>query len=191
MEFSLILVPAVRDGEHEPFETLMEQIEVAEALGYDAVWLTEHHFSQYGRAAVPVLAAQAIARTSRIRISTAVVVLPFHHPVRVAEDWATLDHISGGRVDVGIGRGNQPAEFKGFNVPMDEAEQRFSEALDILRRAWTEERFSYDGTFWQIPETAYAHGSGRESLPPDVEVEVRAGERVECSPYVPADGATT
>ena len=152
MEFSLILVPAVRAGEPEPFETLMEQVELAEELGYDAVWFTEHHFSQYGRAAVPVLAAQAIERTSRLRISTAVVVLPFHHPVRVAEDWATLDHLSGGRVDVGIGRGNQPAEFKGFDVPMDEAEQRFSEALDILRRAWTEESFSYDGKFWRFPE---------------------------------------
>ena len=133
MEFSLILVPAVRAGEPEPFETLMEQVELAEELGYDAVWFTEHHFSQYGRAAVPVLAAQAIERTSRLRISTAVVVLPFHHPVRIAEDWATLDHLSGGRVDVGIGRGNQPAEFKGFDVPMDEAEQRFSEALDIMQ----------------------------------------------------------
>ena len=152
MEFSLILVPAVRAGEPEPFETLMEQVELAEELGYDAVWFTEHHFSQYGRAAVPVLAAQAIERTSRLRISTAVVVLPFHHPVRVAEDWATLDHLSRGRVDVGIGRGNQPAEFKGFDVPMDEAEQRFSEALDILRRAWTEESFSYDGKFWRFPE---------------------------------------
>ena len=133
MEFSLILVPAVRAGEPEPFETLMEQVELAEELGYDAVWFTEHHFSQYGRAAVPVLAAQAIERTSRLRISTAVVVLPFHHPVRIAEDWATLDHLSRGRVDVGIGRGNQPAEFKGFDVPMDEAEQRFSEALDIMQ----------------------------------------------------------
>ena len=151
MEFSLILVPAVRAGELEPFGTLIEQIEYAEELGYDAVWFTEHHFSQYGRPAVPVLAAQAIERTSRIRISTAVVVLPFHHPVQVAEDWATLDHLSRGRVDVGIGRGNQPAEFKGFGVPMDEAEQRFSEALDIVRRAWTEEHFAYDGRFWRFP----------------------------------------
>ena len=152
MEFSLLMVPAVREGQPEQFDAHLEQILHAEELGYDAVWLTEHHFSGYGRAAVPVLAAQAIALTSKIRINTAVVVLPFHHPIRVAEDWATLDHISGGRVDVGIGRGNQPAEFKGFDVPMDEAEERFTEALDILRRAWTEERFSYDGKFWSFPE---------------------------------------
>lgn len=152
MEFSLILVPAVRDGQPEPFDNLIEQIELAEELGYDEIWLTEHHFSQYGRAAVPALAAQAIARTSRIRVGAAIVVLPFHHPVRVAEDWATLDHMSQGRVDVGIGRGNQPAEFEGFGVPMGQAEERFNEALEIIRLAWTEERFSYDGRFWQIPE---------------------------------------
>ncbi len=152
MEFSLILVPAVRDGQPEPFHDLIEQIELAEELGYDAIWLTEHHFSQYGRAAIPALAAQAVARTSKIRIGAAVVVLPFHHPIRVAEDWATLDHLSGGRVDVGIGRGNQPAEFKGFGIPMSEAEQRFTEALKILKMAWTEESFSFDGSYWKFPE---------------------------------------
>ena len=141
MEFSLILVPAVRAGEPEPFDTLIEQIEFAEELGYDAVWFTEHHFSQYGRAAVPVLAAQAIERTSRLRISTAVVVLPFQHPV---PSRGRLGHARShlrrpGRC--GDRARHQPAEFKGFDVPMDEAEQRFSEALDIIRRAWTEESF--------------------------------------------------
>ena len=106
MKFGLIMVPQVRKGQSEPFHELMEQIEFAEELGYDSVWLTEHHFGEYGRAAVPALAGAAAARTSRIRISTAVVVLPFHHPIRVAEDWATLDHLSNGRVDVGIGRGS-------------------------------------------------------------------------------------
>ena len=152
MKFSIIIVPQVRKGEPEVFDQIVEQIEYAEELGYDTVWLTEHHFSPYGRAAVPSIAAHAIARTKKIRISTAVVVLPFHHPVRVAEEWATLDHMSKGRVDVGLGRGNQPAEFKGFGIPMDEAEQRFSESLAIIKRAWTEERFSYDGQFWQIED---------------------------------------
>ena len=103
MEFSLILVPAVRAGEPEPFETLMEQVELAEELGYDAVWFTEHHFSQYGRAAVPVLAAQAIERTSRLRISTAVVLMRVPSP-GACRGWATLDHLSRGRVDVGLSR---------------------------------------------------------------------------------------
>jgi alkanesulfonate monooxygenase SsuD/methylene tetrahydromethanopterin reductase-like flavin-dependent oxidoreductase (luciferase family) len=166
MEFGIILVPQVRAGQSEPFADLIEQIAYAEELGYDTVWLTEHHFSPYGRAAVPAIAGHAIARTSRIRISTAVVVLPFHHPVRVAEDWATLDHLSQGRVDVGIGRGNQPAEFKSFDVSMDEAEQRFSEALAILRLAWTRERFSYDGEFWQIPETSVVPRPYTDPHPP-------------------------
>ena len=152
MDFSLILVPAVREGLPEPFDMQIEQIEYAEELGYDAIWFTEHHFSDYGRAAMPVLAAQAIERTSRIRIGAAVVVLPFHNPVLVAEDWATLDHLSRGRVDVGIGRGNQAKEFAGFDVQMSEAQQRFDEALDILQRAWTEDRFAYDGQFWRFPE---------------------------------------
>lgn len=154
MEFGIIIVPQVRDGKPEPFDDVMEQIVYAEELGYDTVWLTEHHFSPYGRAAVPALAGYAIARTTKIRVSTAVVVTPFHHPIQVAEDWATLDHLSHGRVDVGIGRGNQPAEFNSFDVSMDEADARFSESLEILRLAWTEEQFSYDGKFWKIPETS-------------------------------------
>lgn len=166
MKFGLILVPQVRDGQPEPFDKLIEQIEYAEELGYHSVWLTEHHFSQYGRASVPVLAAQAIARTSRIRVSAAVVVLPFNNPIRVAEDWATLDHISKGRVDVGIGRGNQPAEFLGFDVSMNEAEQRFTEALEILRLAWTQERFSYDGEFWKIPELSVVPKPYTQPHPP-------------------------
>ena len=105
MEFGIILVPQVRDGKPEPFDDLMEQVEYAEELGYDTVWLTEHHFSPYGRAAVPALAGYAIARTSKIRVSTAVVVTPFHHPIQVAEDWATLDHLSHGRVSRGLKNG--------------------------------------------------------------------------------------
>ena len=147
-----MLVQGTKKGEAEKFGELIEQIELAEELGYDTVWLTEHHFSEYGRASVPVLASYAAARTQRIRVSTAIVVLPFHHPLRVAEDWATLDHLLEGRLDVGVGRGNQPGEFAGLGVSMNEARERFQESLDIIRRAWTQETFSYDGTFWNFPE---------------------------------------
>ena len=89
MRFGLIMVPQVRKGDPEPFEKLLEQVELAEELGYESIWNTEHHFSEYGRPGVPAITGAAIARAhSRIRVSTAVVVLPFHHPVRVAEDWA-------------------------------------------------------------------------------------------------------
>jgi alkanesulfonate monooxygenase SsuD/methylene tetrahydromethanopterin reductase-like flavin-dependent oxidoreductase (luciferase family) len=152
MKFGLIMVPQVLDGQREPYQSLIEQIEYAEELGYDSVWLTEHHFSGYGRPSVPVLAGQAAARTRRIRIGTAVAVLPFHHPIQVAEDWATVDQISNGRVEFGIGRGNQPAEFKGLNVPMDEARERMQESLAIIRKAWSQKTVSHDGRFWQVPE---------------------------------------
>ncbi|MSO94870.1 MAG: LLM class flavin-dependent oxidoreductase [Thermoleophilia bacterium] len=152
MKFGLLLVPQVLKGQPEPFHDMIEQIEFAEELGYDSVWLTEHHFSEYGRAAVPALTAYAIARTRRIRVGTAVVVLPFHHPIRVAEDWATLDHLSKGRVDVGVGRGSQPNEFAGFGVSLDEARERFDESLEIIRKCWTQETVSHDGRFLKIPE---------------------------------------
>jgi alkanesulfonate monooxygenase SsuD/methylene tetrahydromethanopterin reductase-like flavin-dependent oxidoreductase (luciferase family) len=166
MKFGLIMVPQVRNGEPEPYENLIEQIEYAEELGYDSIWLTEHHFSEYGRPSVPVLAGQAAARTKRIRIGTAIVVLPFHHPIQVAEDWATIDQISNGRVEFGIGRGNQPAEFKGLNVPMDEARERSTEALEIIRQAWTQDSFSYDGKFWQIPEVSVLPKPVQKPHPP-------------------------
>ena len=166
MKFSIILVPQVLEGMNEPYDNIIEQIRFAEELGYDTVWLTEHHFSPYGRPSVPAIAGHAIANTSRIRISTAVIVLPFQHPLRVAEDWATLDHLSKGRVDVGIGRGNQPKEFERFGLSLDEAEQRFSESLDIIRRAWTEESFAYDGEFWQFPELSVSPKPYTKPHPP-------------------------
>jgi alkanesulfonate monooxygenase SsuD/methylene tetrahydromethanopterin reductase-like flavin-dependent oxidoreductase (luciferase family) len=166
MKFSIILVPQVLDGMPAPYDNIIEQIRVAEELGYDTIWLTEHHFSPYGRPSVPAIAGHAIASTSRIRISTAVVVLPFQHPLRVAEDWATLDHLSKGRVDFGIGRGNQPKEFEKFSLSLGEAEQRFSESLDIIRRAWTEDSFSYDGEFWQFPELSVSPKPYTKPHPP-------------------------
>lgn len=166
MKFGLLMVPAVRKGQPEVFDQMMEQIELAEELGYDAVWLTEHHFSEYGRPAVPALAGHVIARTRRMNVNTAVVVLPFHHPLRVAEDWAVLDHLAKGRLEVGIGRGNQPNEFAGFGVSMDEARERAEEALAIIRRAWTEESFSYDGRFWSFPEVEVVPKPYQKPHPP-------------------------
>ena len=130
MEFGIIIVPQVRDGKSEPFDDVMEQITYAEELGYDTVWLTEHHFSPYGRAAVPALAGYAIARTSKIRVSTAVVVTPFHHPIQVAEDWATLDHLSHGRVDVGIANAGFGRTTDALKLGLDEFHQLLATNLD-------------------------------------------------------------
>jgi alkanesulfonate monooxygenase SsuD/methylene tetrahydromethanopterin reductase-like flavin-dependent oxidoreductase (luciferase family) len=127
----------------------LQQMEWAEALGFDEVWLTEHHFIDYGLAVDPAtLAAAAAARTHRVRIGLAAAIAPFHHPLRLAEQMALVDIISRGRLDVGVGRGNRPIEFAGYGVPQIESRERMDEAVEIVLRAWTEERFSYQGRFF-------------------------------------------
>ena len=96
----------------------IEQMVWTEELGFDSIWLTEHHFIDYGLSVDPgALAAVAAAITRRVRIGLAAAILPFHHPLRLAEQIALVDIVSRGRLDVGVGRGNRPAEFRGFNVP--------------------------------------------------------------------------
>ena len=131
----------------------IEQMVWTEELGFDSIWLTEHHFIEYGLSVSPaVLAAAAAMRTRRVRIGLAAAILPFHDPVRLAEELAMVDVLSGGRLDVGVGRGNRPVEFEGYRVPQIENRERFDEALEILVRAWTRERFSYEGRHHTIPE---------------------------------------
>ena len=131
----------------------IEQMVWTEELGFDSVWLTEHHFIDYGLSVSPsVLAAAAAMRTRRVRIGLAAAILPFHDPIRLAEELALVDILSGGRLDVGVGRGNRPVEFEGLRVPQIENRERFEETLAIMVRAWTEERFSFDGRHFQIPE---------------------------------------
>lgn len=132
----------------------LDQMIWSEALGYDSVWLTEHHFADYGLSSAPsVLAAAVLSRTTRLHLGLAVYVLPFHHPIRFAEEMATLDIISGGRFIVGIGRGNRPAEFVGYGVPQEESRGRFEEGIDIAVQAWTQEHVEFTGRYWQIPRT--------------------------------------
>jgi alkanesulfonate monooxygenase SsuD/methylene tetrahydromethanopterin reductase-like flavin-dependent oxidoreductase (luciferase family) len=131
----------------------LQQMVWSEQLGFDEVWLTEHHFIDYGLSVDPATLASAIAsRTSRVRIGLAAAILPFHDPIRLAEQLALVDIISGGRLDVGVGRGNRPSEFTGYRIPQVESRERFDEAVQIIQRAWTEERFAYHGRFFQIPE---------------------------------------
>ena len=131
----------------------LDQLVRSEELGFDEVWLTEHHFIDYGLSVDPATLASAVAsRTSRVRIGLAAAILPFHDPIRIAEQLALVDIISGGRLDVGVGRGNRPSEFIGYRIPQVESRERFDEAVQIIQRAWTAERFSYDGRYFQIPE---------------------------------------
>ena len=153
MKFGVIIVPQVPEGDPEPYRAILEQVEYAEELGFDSAWFTEHHFSPYGRPGLEPLAAFCGARVKKIRIGAAIVVLPLHHPIRVAENWATIDHLLEGRLDFGVGRGSQPAEFASFEVGLDTARERFRESLGIIKKAWTEDSFAHEGEFWNFPET--------------------------------------
>ncbi len=142
------------DREREYYREALEQVLWAEQLGYDSVWFTEHHFSRHGivSATLPVLAYLA-GLTSVIRLGTAVTVLPFHNPIQVAEEAATVDLLSNGRLDLGVGRGYQWGEFHKFNIDMAEADRRFREALEVLTLGWTaREPFDYRGEFWTYNE---------------------------------------
>ena len=140
-------------SEQAVYESALEQMLDAESLGYHSVWIAEHHFADYGICpAPPVLAAYLAARTTTLRLGMGVSLLPLHHPVDLAEQLAVLDVVSGGRLDVGVGRGNRPVEFEGLRVPQIENRERFDETLAVMVKAWTEERFSFDGRYFQIPE---------------------------------------
>ena len=135
------------------FHEVLEEIEYGEELGFDSVWLPEHHFAVYGMLGNPMVLAAAIAqRTRRMQIGTAIMVLPFQHPLRLAEDVALVDVLSQGRLLLGLGRGYQPPEFHGFGVPQQASREMFLEGFEILTRALSGEKFTYDGKFWKIQE---------------------------------------
>lgn len=158
MDIGLMLDGDYREGQTqmEAFDAVLRTADVAETLGFDSIWLAERHFSAPGSgallpsiAASPLLLAVAIAtRTSRLRIGTAVLLLPLGHPVRMAEEVATLDHLSRGRLDLGIGRSSFPRSYTAYNVLYEESRARFREYLQIMRLAWTQPRFSYTGAFY-------------------------------------------
>lgn len=126
----------------------------AEALGYHSTFLVEHHFTGWNQVSAPLtLLTWLAARTRTLRLGTAVMVLPWHNPVLLAEQAATLDLISAGRLDFGIGKGYRHSEFKGFAIPLEEADARFEEALDIILRGWTsKQRFSHRSRFWHFDD---------------------------------------
>jgi alkanesulfonate monooxygenase SsuD/methylene tetrahydromethanopterin reductase-like flavin-dependent oxidoreductase (luciferase family) len=133
------------------YDELLEQVEAAEQLGFDSFWVAEHHFHEYGGIpSPPVWLAAAAQRTRRIRLGAAVVVLPFHNPLLVAEEYAMVDVLSGGRLSLGTGSGYLSHEFAGFGVDPADKHARFDEALEILLRAWTGERFSHRGRFHEV-----------------------------------------
>jgi alkanesulfonate monooxygenase SsuD/methylene tetrahydromethanopterin reductase-like flavin-dependent oxidoreductase (luciferase family) len=152
MDFGLFIEFPCREGmsERDAFAEGFALVDEAEARGVASVWLAEYHFSQISVLSSPITIASAIAaRTQRIRIGLAVVLLPLAHPIHIAEDIATLDHISQGRVEFGVGRGTFPDTHDGFSSPYAESRERFEEYLEIVLKAWTMERFSYTGKYYQ------------------------------------------
>jgi alkanesulfonate monooxygenase SsuD/methylene tetrahydromethanopterin reductase-like flavin-dependent oxidoreductase (luciferase family) len=139
----------------------------AEALGYETVWLTEHHFADDGYSpSVLALAANIAGRTERVRIGTNLLLLPLHNAVRVAEDTATVDILSNGRLDVGLGQGYAVHEFLGYGIPRGERRSRFVEGIDVLRGLWTEPTFSYEGRHYEIDDAQLSPRPVQQPHPP-------------------------
>ena len=154
MQFGMFMEFATRAGgsEAEAFREGLALAEAADAWGLDAAWLAEFHFvPDRSVLSSPITLAAAIAgRTRRIRIGFAVYVLPLNHPIRIAEEVATLDHVSGGRVDLGIGRSGFTWFYEGYAVPYAESQGRFDEAVEVLRRAFGGHRFSFEGEHYRV-----------------------------------------
>ena len=159
------------------YTEMFELIELAETLGFDVAWLAELHFGgAFSLLANPLMMVPVIAqRTKCIRIGTAVTLLPFQHPLSCAEMAATADVLSGGRLEFGVGRGSISSQFHGFRVPIEENRARFDEALEIIRLAWTKERFSFKGRFWDVEELALVPKPMQRPHPP-IRVAVHTAE---------------
>lgn len=171
MRFGLFGSAQARRGDRDPARGFRDYVETcveAEALGFDSTFLVEHHFSERGQVSSPLdLLAWVAARTTTIRVGTAVIVLPWHDPVLLAERTATLDLMSGGRLDLGVGKGYRHSEFAGFRLPYEEAEARFDEALQVLIKAWTSgARFSHNGRFWQYEDIIVEPPASQQPHPP-------------------------
>jgi luciferase family oxidoreductase group 1 len=150
--FSLMQWPEDR-SQPEVYANEIVQALAAEKLGYDGFWFAEHHFSRYGiQPSLHLTIAHVAALTSRIRLGTAVSVVPLYHPVRLAEELAMLDVLSDGRLDWGAGRGYQRHEFEAFEADITTSREQFAEALEIVQTAWSDEPVQHEGRFWRIPE---------------------------------------
>jgi natural product biosynthesis luciferase-like monooxygenase protein len=155
MRYGIFFLPSLTGADSanaaERLHAIVEQAAYGEELGFDSVWLAEHHFHSFGGilSSPPVIGAAIAQRTANIRIGTAVTLLPYHNPLRIAEDYATLDCLSGGRLEFGIGHGFIKWESLTFGTPLEELRERFQETLAIILRAWSGTKFSHEGRFYR------------------------------------------
>ena len=149
------------------YAEILEQVRWLDALGADLVWFTAHHFVEDGYLPswTPVAGAMA-ALTARVRFSTAICLMPFNHPVRLAEDLAILDNLSGGRTEVGLGMGYAPHEFKGFGIPFSQRVSLMNEGIEVLQACFSGERFSFHGKRYQFEDVQITPGYVQEGGPP-------------------------
>jgi alkanesulfonate monooxygenase SsuD/methylene tetrahydromethanopterin reductase-like flavin-dependent oxidoreductase (luciferase family) len=171
MRFGLFGDAQARREDGDPAQGFRDYVDTcveAEALGFDSSFLVEHHFSGRGQVSASLdLLAWVASRTTTMRLGTAVIVLPWHNPVLLAERAATLDLMSGGRLDFGVGKGYRHSEFAGFCTPYEQAQARFEEALQVITRAWTSNaRFSHSGRFWQYQEIIVEPPPSQKPHPP-------------------------
>ena len=170
MEFGSFMEFHCREGvgQAAAFEESFAHVDLAEQYGLDAVWLAEAHFNP-SRSVLssPLVLASAIAtRASRLKVGTAVQVLPLGNPLRIAEEAASLDHISQGRFEFGVGRSGLPGAYEGYNIPYAESRERFYEYLDIILKAWTNDRFSYRGKYFSYDDVCLVPKPYQSPHPP-------------------------
>ena len=136
-------------SEEQYYKNFFDEVSYAEELGFDTIWIGEHHFCRYICPAPQIVAGAIAQRTKKLRIGTSIALLPHHDPIRLAEDYALVDLLSGGRLDFGVGRGFIKATYDGFNQAMDESRERFDECLEIIEGVWRQPNFSYQGQFYR------------------------------------------
>jgi natural product biosynthesis luciferase-like monooxygenase protein len=161
-------VPELDGASRELYARWLEQIDAAENLRFDSLWATEHHFRYFGGMlpSPQVLLAAAAQRTRRMRLGSAVSILPMHNPLRIAEDFAMVDLLSNGRLDFGAGRGMHPLEYSVLGADWQTAQIRLVEALDVVVRAWSGDEFEWQGTHYRLPRLHVYPAPAQKPHPP-------------------------
>ncbi len=169
MKFSIfyVICPEGDESEADAYQKVMEQCQAADELGYHCAWFAEHHFSKVGICPDPLLWCAALAqKTQNIRLGTAISIMPFHNPVRLAEQAAVVDLLSGGRLELGVGRGSQPKEFKAFGMKPSESRKRLVEGMEIVSRLLEGEEVTFEGEYYQCKDVQISPRPIQKPRPP-------------------------
>ena len=159
--------PGLGRSNQRYYEEILTMAEWAEELGFDSFWLGEHHFYWYGSLPSPPMLIAALGqRTKKIRLGPAISVLPFHHPLLIAEEYAFADNLCGGRLNFAIGSGFSPIEYKMFGMSLEEAKERYWETFDVIIKSWTQKEFSHKGKFYQIENGSLHLKPLQKPMPP-------------------------